>query len=337
MNPPLLSITELRARIHEGPLSARLRAQIEDLQRREASNGKPFHELRLRDAGGMLVLRAWQDAPAFDACERARKGDAVEITGEFFLNGTFGPDTRRWELRALDAEEISALFGSGNEDADENFEAVRALIEKVGDPRLQALCQEFLREFGARFARAAAARANHHARRGGLLEHTRRMMEAVRALCDAYPELNRDLLLTGALLHDCGKLWETCPPERGFEIPRELRGELLGHITIGIEVANTLWRNLPLEDWRDLAPPSETVRLHLLHLIASHHGELQFGSPVTPRTPEAFALHAIDKLDATLNMLASGQDQTEIAPGIFDRVRALGIHPVAPLPKFAAP
>ena len=194
-----------------------------------------------------------------------------------------------------------------------------------------------MQEFGPRFRRAAAARHNHHAFRGGLLRHTAQMMKSAEALCAAYPALNRDLLLTGVLVHDCGKMWETCPPETGFEIPRELRGELLGHISIGIEVVNALWRKLPLENWKDLAPPSEEVRLHLLHLIASHHGETQFGSPVEPKTPEAIALHFVDNLDARLEMIFSSYDrQTEIAPGIFERVRALNVSPVRRLPGFPA-
>jgi 3'-5' exoribonuclease len=145
--------------------------------------------------------------------------------------------------------------------------------------------------------------------------------------------LNRDLLLTGVLFHDCGKLWEMCPPEAGFGIPRELRCELLGHISIGIEVVNSLWRKLPLEDWKTLEPASEHVRLHL---IAAHLGELQFGSPVEPKTPEAIALNMVDNLDAKLEMLAMAYArQPEIAPGIHERVKSLNTSPVKPLQKIS--
>jgi 3'-5' exoribonuclease len=204
------------------------------------------------------------------------------------------------------------------------------------DPRLRGLCDLFLQEFGPRFQRASAARHNHHAHRGGLLRHTGQMMRSASAVCSAYPVLNRDLLLAGVLFHDCGKLWEMCPPEAGFEIPRELRGELLGHISIGIEAVNALWRKLPLETWRGMEPASEDVRLHLLHLIASHHGELQYGSPVEPKTPEAIALNMVDNLDAKLEMLAMAYNrQPEIAPGIHERVKALNTSPVKPLPAFS--
>ena len=146
--------------------------------------------------------------------------------------------------------------------------------------------------------------------------------------------LNRDLLLAGVLFHDCGKLWEMCPPENGFDLPRELRGELLGHISIGIEVTNALWRRLPLEQWKEVTPGNEDVRIHLLHLIAAHHGELEFGSPIQPKTPEAIALHYVDNLDARLEMIfAAYAKSPEIAPGIYDRARALNVSPVKALPE----
>ncbi|NBS52352.1 MAG: hypothetical protein EBS96_07010 [Spartobacteria bacterium] len=96
---------------------------------------------------------------------------------------------------------------------------------------------------------------------------------------------------------------------------------------------NALWRKLPLEEWREVVPTSEDVRLHLLHLIAAHHGELQYGSPVEPKTPEAIALNMIDNLDARLEMIAAAYiKQPEIAPGIHERVRTLNTSPVKPLP-----
>src|SRR5581483_9840511 len=98
-------------------------------------------------------------------------------------------------------------------------------------------------------------------------------------------------------------------------------GELLGHITIGIEVVNTLWRKLDLTPWATLQPASEDVRLHLLHLLAAHHGELQFGSPIVPKTPEAQALHYIDNLDAKMEMMTLAYATSRsLAPRIQERV-----------------
>ncbi len=161
------------------------------------------------------------------------------------------------------------------------------------------------------------------------------MMGCALALCGVYPELNRDLLIAGVLFHDTGKLWETCPPERGFGIETDLRGELLGHLSIGIELINALWRELPKEGWETLSPTSEEVRLHLLHLVASHHGQLEFGSPILPKTPEATLLHFIDNIDARLEMFSAAyrsvlpaEGETAVPP---EWVRALGVAPVLPL------
>jgi len=157
-------------------------------------------------------------------------------------------------------------------------------------------------------------------------------------IADLYPQLNRDLLLSGILLHDSGKLWENSLPENGFTMPYNETGELLGHINIGIELINALWRKLDLTQWAGLDPDSEDVRMHLLHLIASHHGEQAFGSPVVPKTPEAHALHHIDNLDAKLEMVFSGyQTATALGPRIYERVRPLSGNLIQPLGKFAAP
>lgn len=335
------TISQIRSDSRAGAVSARVGGQVDELFKKESANGKPYWELKLRDAGDVLTLRAWSDTDAFRACSDIGRGDFIEVEGEFAMNGGFGLDAKRWRLRVLNDSEIEALLAGGENEAAavsrDYSDAVR-LVESLRDPRLRALCGLFLEEFGQRFQRAAAARHNHHAHRGGLLRHTGQMMRAAGSICGAYPVLNRDLLLAGVLFHDCGKLWEMCPPEAGFGIPRELRGELLGHISIGVEVVNSLWRKLPVENWKNLQPPSEDVRLHLLHLIASHHGELQFGSPVEPKTPEAIALNMVDNLDAKLEMLAMAYArQPEIAPGIHERVKPLNTSPVKPLEAYSEP
>lgn len=334
---PRRSISQLRQDCRSGPLQARVRAQVDELNRKDSANGKPFWELKLRDGSDALTLRAWNDTAAFDSCEETGRGACVEIEGEFLINGAFGLDGRRWRMRPLKPEEARELFAGTPEDAEaaaRDFEYLAGIAAGMEDPRLNSLCGAFLSEHGERFKRAAAARFNHHAHRGGLMRHTAQMMRAADALCGVYPRINRDLVLAGVLFHDSGKLWEMCPPELGFEMPREIRGELLGHISIGIELVNATWRKLPLEDWKGLTPASEDVRLHLLHLVAAHHGELQFGSPIEPKTPEAALLHFVDNIDARLEMFAAAYDKNpEIAPGIRERVKALGASPVQPLAR----
>src|SRR5207245_2413872 len=205
-----------------------------------------------------------------------------------------------------------------------DWEFLTQSLKSISDPRLRLLCETFMKEWGDRFRRTAAARRNHHARRGGLVEHTAQMMRVAVAIAPLYPQLNVDLLIAGILFHDSGKLWENQYPESGFVMAYDELGELVGHISIGLELVNSLWRKLSSENadvWRTYLPPSEDVRVHLLHLIASHHGEKELGSPVFPKTPEAMALHYIDNLDARLEMFAAGYTTaTPLAARIFYRV-----------------
>jgi 3'-5' exoribonuclease len=339
--PPLLSIGDLKKRLRDhSPLDAIIHAQIERLAQKEASNGKPFYEVVLRDVSESMLLRAWNDSAAFQSCRARQQGDFVMIEGLFSHNGSFGLDARGWEMEILPSGDVDLLLeGSTYRRAlqGEAWQQIAEAIKQIADPRLLALSERFLQQHGERFRRAAAARSNHHARRGGLLEHTAGMMKSALALCAVYPDLNRDLLIAGVLFHDVGKLWETCPPERGFGIETELRGELLGHLSIGIELINALWRELPKDEWKTLSPVSEEVRLHLLHLIASHHGQLEFGSPVLPKTPEAALLHFIDNIDARLEMfseayLSASPSETGVSTPL-EWVRPLGVTPVPPLRK----
>jgi 3'-5' exoribonuclease len=338
----LLSISELKKAAREAsPVEAMVHAQIEKSSLKETSAGKPFREVVLRDGADSMVLRAWNDTEAFEATSSLPPGEFVTVEGVFSHSAAYGLDGKRWEIARLDEEGVEALLvGSKNRRdlLDRCDKVIADAVASMADPRLKVLCSRFLEQYGARFRRSAAARGNHHARRGGLLEHTSRMMESALALSGVYPELNRDLIIAGVLFHDTGKLWETCPPERGFGIVSELRGELLGHLSIGIELVNTLWRDLPKEGWESYSPPTEDLRLHLLHLIAAHHGQLEFGSPVLPKTPEAALLHFVDNIDARMEMFfAAYQATTTDRQGPLEWVRALGVSPVTPLSPFASP
>jgi len=172
------------------------------------------------------------------------------------------------------------------------------------------------------------------------VEHVAQMMRTAVQVCVAYPMLNRDLMVTGVLFHDVGKLWENCYDADGFTMPYSEVSELLSHIPFGMEIVNKLWRDL-MDDpeisngWDQLEPKSSSVRLHLLHLIASHHGELQFGAPVVPKAPEAQALHYIDNLDAKMEMFEHGYlVSPQIAKNVQERVFPLPGKLVRPLAKF---
>jgi 3'-5' exoribonuclease len=341
-SPELLSIAALKSSAVENRIQAAVHGQVEALQKKETREGKPFWEVSIADAEAKLTLRAWSDTPAFTACENLVPGMFVEVTGEFARNGSFGMDAKRWMCRDLSEAERDALLAGSpalREKQAKDFEAITEGVASILDPRLRGLARLFLDEFGPRFRRAAAARGNHHARRGGLVEHVAQMMRAAMAIASVYPALNRDLLIAGVLFHDSGKLWENSMPADGFVMPFDERGEMLGHITIGIELVNTLWRRLlalpEAGGWSGLQPAGEDVRLHLLHLLAAHHGELQFGSPVVPKTPEASALHFIDNLDARLEMIAVGYESARfLAPRVQERVWPLPGNLVTALGKF---
>ena len=341
----LLTIVHLKRAAAEQRVEACVHAQIDALNRKDTRDGKPFYEAIFSDAESRMTLRAWSDAPAFAFCENGKVGTFVEIAGEFTAGSGFGLDAKRWSIRELKPDERAALLeGSsdlrGKQAAD--FACLEETTRAIADPRLAVLCGLFFTDFGDRFRRAAAARMNHHARRGGLVEHVAQMMRSAMAIASANPALNRDLLAAGVLFHDCGKLWENQMPAEGFTMPYDERGELLGHITIGIELVNTLWRKLQATPewagWLPLDPASEDVRMHLLHLLASHHGELQFGSPVVPKTPEVWALHYVDNLDAKMEMMSAAYATSKhLAARIQEKVWPLPGNLVEPLAHFPQP
>lgn len=333
----LLTIAQLRRTAAQGRMEARVHAQIDGLNQKETREGKPFWEVVLADAQAKMTLRAWSDSPNYAQCGELKSGGFLEISGEFTHSQNFGIDAKRWNCRALTEPERDALLGGPPEMRERqarDYEFILQSTGAVGDPRLRALCALFLEQYGDRFRRAAAARGNHHARRGGLVEHTAQMMRSAMALAGVYEVLNSDLMVAGVLFHDCGKLWENALPENGFIMPFNETGELLGHISIGIELVNALWRKLDLAPWAEVKPATEDVRLHLLHLLASHHGELAFGSPVPPKTPEAQALHYIDNLDARMEMFALAYAKSApLAPRVFERMWPLAGNAVTPLPR----
>jgi 3'-5' exoribonuclease len=337
----ILAIKSLKQAAVKTRVRAGVHAQIESLVKKETKEGKPFWELGVNDGEGKMTLRAWSDAPAFSLCAGLKQGAFLEVTGEFYT-GSFGLESKDWSCRELSTEERAALLAGSPEDRArraEDFAFMEQTVAAIADPRLRALCTLFFGEYGERFQRTAAARFNHHARRGGLVEHTAQMLRTALVIASVYPALNRDLLVAGVIFHDSGKLWENSLPADGFVMPYTERAELLGHIPIGIELVNSLWRKLQASDeaktWANLTPETEQVRLHLLHLVASHHGELQFGSPVTPKIPEAWALHHIDNLDAKLEMLRAAYASAKtLGPRVFEKTWPLPGNLVEPLAVF---
>ncbi len=343
----LLTIAQLKQVADASPQPYRIQAQVDSLTEKQTQHGSPYFELKLADGTETLMWRVFDNNPAFDGIRHLpRQGTVwIEIAAHWIDSGKYGIDARSPALRRLTDSEVLALL-EGDEEARllraADYGEIVTRVAAIGDPRLRVLCELFIDRHGERLRRTAAAREYHHARRGGLVEHVAQMMRGAGAICSVYPHLNADLLTAGVLFHDCGKLWETACAEHSFAIPIQLSGEMLGHIPLGLEVVNKLWREMmdteAAAGWVHLHPSSDHVRLHLLHLIGSHHGEYQFGSPVLPKTPEAIVLHHIDNIDAKLEMLRRAYTTSaELAPGIFERVRPLPQNIIAPLAVFVAP
>jgi len=343
--PDLITLTQLRQIASPVPQPYRVHVQVDSRAEKLTSGGSPFLEVKLADGGDSLVWRLFDSNPVFQEARSLTRGAFIEITAQWVDTGKYGIEPRHPQMRPLTEEEKGTLLGGdpdllSRQRAD--YADIESFVAAVRDPRLRGVCSLFLEKHGERFKRTAAARDYHHARRGGLVEHVAQMMRCAHAIAGAYPDLNRDLLIAGVLFHDCGKLWENSYPEASFSMPYHLHGEMLGHITLGLELVNKLWRDLlersEAAEWATLEPANEHVRLHLLHLIAAHHGEKEFGSPVVPMTPEAFVLHHVDNIDAKLEMLRRGyQNSKELAPGIFERFRPLNVNVIAPLASIPDP
>jgi 3'-5' exoribonuclease len=337
----LMTLSEIRRAAQNGAVSARVHVQVKNVSAKLTRDGKPYCELTLADACDRITLPVWSDHPAYKTCSSFTAEHFIELAGDFRVHPQYGLQADKWTPRPLTGEEKTELLqGPKDLRAKQNadWEFIAQTVQTILDPRLRTLCEAFLKEWGDRFRRAAAARKYHHARRGGLVEHTAQMMRVAKGIAPLYPQLNVDLLIAGILFHDSGKLWENQFPETGFLMDYDELGELVGHISIGLEIVNLFWRKLSVENadvWKTYSPASEDVRRHLLHLIGSHHGEKELGSPVEPRTPEAMTLHYIDNLDAKLEMFAAGYTTAQLlAPRIFDRVRPLPGYLVKSLEKF---
>lgn len=336
-----ISISSLKEQAGDVPLIASVMAQLQSRAVKTTRDGKPYLDLAFVDATGSITLKVWSDTPLYALAEKMELNAMVRLEGEWTQN-QYGVNGSGIVCSSLQEEEIAIFLSGDPETRDKqqrDYTEILGFCQSIADPRLKRLVEYFFEKMGDRFRRTAAARKNHHARRGGLVEHVAQMMRSASAISAIYPELNRDLMISGVLFHDCGKLWENTYPEAGFAQIHSKYGEMLGHIPMGIELVNKLWNDLSeakeFDAYAESKPSTEDVRIHLLHLIGSHHGQYEFGSPVLPKTPEAHALHYIDNLDAKMEMLRDGYAQSaEIAPGIYDRVFPLATNLIKPLPSF---
>jgi 3'-5' exoribonuclease len=267
---------------------------------RVSSKGTEYLELTLSDATGRIKAFLWDI--------RAVEGDMEMVRPDAFMKvkGTVTSYGGRIQLKldklrfAPDGEiaDMSSFFPTSGRDTGEMLAQLDNFIESLKDPWLKRLTKTMLQDNQAlrgALAKAPAAKHMHHVYIGGLLEHTLSVATMAEATCGHYSAVNRDLTVAAALLHDIGKTAELCY-DRSFGYTDE--GNLLGHISI-----ESGWVRDAIAAMEGF--PEETRR-QLLHILLSHHGRLEFGSPVLPKTPEAILLHYLDDLDGKLESVFAG-------------------------------
>ena len=265
-------------------------------QQRTTKNNKPYLNLILGDKTGQLEGRVWEISDPRIAKDFQR-GDVVKARGavsRFDERLQMKID----QLRKATPEEVdkSDLMPSTTYDVAALWRQLMASVESFTNPDLKRLLTALLTEpdLAQAYREAPAARQLHHAWLGGLLEHVVSLLALADRVAAHYPLLDRDLLLTGVILHDIGKVRELSW-EIGFEYTVE--GTLLGHIQMGTALVDKTIDNLP--DFPD------RLKTLVLHMILSHHGKLEFGSPKLPMIPEALVLNFVDDLDAKMQAISS--------------------------------
>ncbi|ABR30886.1 phosphohydrolase [Thermosipho melanesiensis] len=262
----------------------------------ENKNGQKYLLITFEDKTGILRAIDWFNAEKNDS--KIDVGNVVRANGKVVLYDG------RLQLNILQDSDIIVL--NNNEYSYERFVAeskipidvimkdLNNMIKSIKNYHLKKLLEEIFndKELSEKFKEAPAGLKIHHNYRGGLAEHSITVAKMCDNLSKVYPWINRDLLITGALLHDIGKIYDYVINPKGIEITKS--GELIGHIVKGYEIVEKKIESIGL---------NEELKTELLHMIISHHGELEWGSPIVPKTPEAFILHMIENLDSKLNRI----------------------------------
>jgi 3'-5' exoribonuclease len=297
---------------------------VAQCDRRNTNANKPFLKLTFSDATGSVPGVAWDNT---DKLEKVLLPGTIVCVKAVVSQYENRPQLKVVSARPLkdsDQVEASDFKAKAPFDIDHMYRQLLEFKNSISDAHIRALLDTFFENdaFAENFREHPAAKRMHHAYNGGLLEHTLSMVRVCDLLSRHYTYLNRDLLLAGALLHDIGKL-----VEMGGELTTEYttRGMLVGHIPVGSEMVAKAADSIP--DFPD------TLKWQLQHFVLSHHGRLEFGSPVLPLTLEAFVLHSVDYLDAQLfQAVAAIEEDTnenaEFTPQIFGLDRRIFKTPV---------
>jgi len=287
---------------------------VKESSLRTARTGSLYLDAVLADRTGSIPAKLWRAEE--NTLQRVPRGGYVRVRGfvESYRNTL--------QLKIEDAAPVRAedidpqdYHAASERDVEEMKEEMKGLVGAVKGRDLKKLLgRVFDGPFAEEFASAPAASSYHHAYRGGLLEHTVAVAKAARACAKLDPRLDPDLLLAGALLHDVGKAHElACDP--GPDYTDE--GRLLGHMFLGAKRVDEAIAST------EGFPP--LLRLRLLHMILSHHGQHEFGAPVLPATPEALALHHLDNIDAKVQAAAPAIEPDASDGNWTDYMRMLSV------------
>jgi 3'-5' exoribonuclease len=279
---------------------------------RIAKNGKKFIAFTFQDTSGTLDGKFWDASE--DEIKRFEAGRVVYLTGkrEVYQGN---PQVKILQLRTAKAEEPSdpSLYMERAPIQKEAMEEeISQVLFEITNPHWNRIVRFLLNQYKKEFFEYPAAKRNHHAFAGGLAYHTTTMLRLGKAIVREYPELNASLLYAGIILHDLGKVIELSGP---MSTEYTLVGNLVGHLVLVDEEITIACLALKIDE-------REEDVVILRHMVLSHHGLLEYGSPVRPRIMEAEILHQIDNLDASMQMLLTSIRQTE--PGEYtDRIFGL--------------
>ena len=281
---------------------------VQSKEIRQKKSGEFYLSLFLCDRTGELDAKMFENVST-EVLNEFDRDDFVKVKGiiQVFHNR---PQLTIHKVRRMDESEVqfADYFPSSKRDAGEMWLELRAIVASMRNEHLKGLLQAMLddEEIARRYRLAPAAKQIHHAFLGGLIEHVLSVCTMAKSAAAHYANIDYDLLITGAILHDIGKIYEL-NYERGFSYSNE--GQLIGHISIGMRMVGDKLRGLP-----DFPP---LVRSLVEHMILSHHGKMEFGSPKVPQFPEALLLHYLDDLDSKMEAMRAQIENDRQLEGCF--------------------